>query len=1092
MNAEANFLQISPELQKRSDYVFVEDPKYNRIFLLDTGANRNMIDVSVLTPEERRKIDPTHKAAVSGIQQQGGLLKSLGEIEIEVPLRTKRVKLTFLVMPHRTLKYNLIGVTAILTHFLPCLQEEGDMSPLREKINKFQNEVNQAYAELPKEAEGGEVLGEEEAKAYLDTLPTPTCPPEPQQKDVIDQEWFGRLWNLFPRLQMEKQNLREDSRLPYKCKVELVEGATMFFAPQYQLSEKSAEEQARFLKDAEDKGILEKGETVCQSSSFMVARPDPNAPQRMVVDFRTLNKKTIPKDASLPRTDQLPNHASRGGIMSKLDLTKGFYHVDVDEESRPLLGIATDPGGYRFRKLPMGWINSPGVFSMSSGFVVGLANYWYNQDRIRRNLPEIPQNFLVYIDDILLVNDDEEEHKRAIYYLVYYMARFHLTTNLKKCELGKDSMKFLGKWISRHKVHCAYKHIEAIQKMPLPMTVREMRKFLGIVNFTRPFLPGIAEYQRRLNQVGAGVPRRMSNKTKVRWTHKLIQDFVKVRDMVMKAVAVSTYDRTKPLYLATDGSDFAIGGILYQLTDKKEVKPLGFFSKSLNDAQQSYGAVDKELLALEGSVKHFHYLLDGNHCTVYVDHKPLVNIINSKNCKLRFRKLRLLYLSEFDLDIQHVDGVDNEIADHLSRIKLRQIPEIEANQASDQTQEDASEDTEQFFAPIDKFTKFLNNEWLQNIRLAQSQLVNNLPSIAEWDERNKVWVMSMSSRQRPLIWVPDESIVETLIKMDHDWGHFSWKQTYQRLRRLIYWPKLRKKVKRMLDNCDVCQRVKAFKRAKLAPAEFQAPNEPFAVVHVDHLHIGNNSILPNVTELLTIIDRFTGLLLAVPVTYANSQQSVLGFFNHFISHFGVPRILVSDNGTPFKSKLWEKCMAILGIEHRTTLPYNPQCNGKVERAHRTLLTILRAQEHIDKWPVYLPFAVLAINTYFNLEKNSSPTMRAYGMQVRTPGLPIFDEAQPLKSPQYIPMGPVSMHGARWEDATWAYIKDMSRHHKLAPLLRGPYPIVEKGSRFMTLQDGSRQRKICYTQLLPAKPQVKPLKLKQTRINIRKYAYGISA
>ena len=143
---------------------------------------------------------------------------------------------------------------------------------------------------------------------------------------------------------------------------------------------------------------------------------------------------------------------------------------------------------------------------MASCFVAGLANYWYNQDREARGLPEIPQNFLVYIDDILLVNDDEEEHKRALYYLTYYMARFHLTTNLKKCELGKDSMKFLGKWISRHQVHCAHKHIEAIQRMPLPITVREMRKFLGIVNFTRPFLPGIAEYQRRLNQLGAGLP----------------------------------------------------------------------------------------------------------------------------------------------------------------------------------------------------------------------------------------------------------------------------------------------------------------------------------------------------------------------------------------------------------------------------------------------------------------------------------------------------------------------------------------------------------------------------------------------------------
>jgi len=952
-------------------------------------------------------------------------------------------------------------------------------------------ELNQAQINKVKAEHSEEILTEEKAKKYLETLPTPVCPPAPEQKDVIDQEWFAQLWALFPRLQMEKQNLKEDSRLPYKCKVELVEGATMFFAPQYQLSEKSAAEQARFLKDAEDKGIIEKGETVCQSSSFMVARADPNAPQRMVVDFRTLNKKTFPKDANLPRTDQLPNYASRGGIMSKLDLTKGFYHVDVDDESRPLLGIATDPGGYRFRKLPMGWINSPGVFSMSSSFVVGLANFWYNKDREKRGLPEIPQNFLVYIDDILLVTDNEEEHKRAMYYLTYYMARFHLTTNLKKCELGKDSMKFLGKWISNKKVHCAYKHIEAIQKMPLPMNIREMRKFLGIVNFTRPFLPGIAEYQRRLNQVGAGVPRKMSNKTKVKWTKTLIHDFVKVRDMVMKAVAVSTYDGKRPLYLATDGSDYAIGGILYQLTDEKRVKPLGFFSKSLNDAQQAYGAIDKELLALEGCIKHFHYLLEGNHCTVYVDHKPLVNILNTKNCKLRFRKLRLLYLSEFDLDIQHVDGIDNEIADYLSRIKLRQLEKTKINQAEEDWEEGEQEKADRFLKPLNKFTKYLNNDWLQNIRIAQSQLAENLPPQAEWDTKNSIWVLNTNPRQRALIWIPDESILETLIKMDHDWGHFSWKQTYQRLRRLIYWPKLRKKNKNMLDNCDVCQRVKAFKRAKLAPAEFQAPNEPFAVVHVDHLHIGNNEIIPNVTELLTIIDRFTGLMLAIPVTYANSQQSVLGFFNHFISHFGIPKILVSDNGTPFNSGLWEKCMEILGIEHRTTLPYNPQCNRKVERAHRTLLTILRAQEHIDKWPVYLPFAVLAINTYFNLKNNSSPSMRAYVIQVRTPGIPIFDEAQPLKPPQYIPMGPVSMFGTTWEEATWAYVKDRQRNHKLAPLLKGPFPIIEKGSRFVLLQVGTQQRKFVYHQLLPAKPQVKPLKVKRNKIKIRNYAYGIT-
>jgi len=270
----------------------------------------------------------------------------------------------------------------------------------------------------------------------------------------------------------------------------------------------------------------------------------------------------------------------------------------------------------------MGFINSPGLFSIAIGFVVGLANYWYNYDREKRQLEQIPENYLVYIDDILLVTDDPEEHKRAMYYLLYFLARFHLTTNMAKCELSKDSMKFLGRWISDKKVHCAYKHIDAIRRLPLPKTVRELRKWLGIVNFTRPFLLGIAGPQRLLNKIGAGVLKKTSNKVIIQWTKARINAFCQVRNMVMKSVGTSTYDPKLPLYLATDASDTAIGGIIYQVKNEKQVYPLGFFSKSLNDAQQNYGAVDKELLALEGSVRHFHYLLEGNHCTVYVDHKP--------------------------------------------------------------------------------------------------------------------------------------------------------------------------------------------------------------------------------------------------------------------------------------------------------------------------------------------------------------------------------------------------------------------------------------------------------------------------------------
>ena len=125
----------------------------------------------------------------------------------------------------------------------------------------------------------------------------------------------------------------------------------------------------------------------------------------------------------------------------------------------------------------------------------------------------------------------------------------------------------------------------------------------------------------------------------MKWTKPLIDAFCQVRNIVMRSVGTSNYNPKLPLYLATDASDVAIGEMIYQVNDKKQVLPLGFFSKSLNKVEENHSAVDKELLALEGAVRHFHYLLEENQCTVYVDHKPLVNMMATKNCNLRFCKL---------------------------------------------------------------------------------------------------------------------------------------------------------------------------------------------------------------------------------------------------------------------------------------------------------------------------------------------------------------------------------------------------------------------------------------------------------------------
>ena len=185
--------------------MFIQDDKRDRTFLLDTGANRNMIDASVLNPQEMAAIDTTKRVPVANFQSQKDKLYSIGETVVKVPYKNSSLDLKFIVMPARNMNYNLIGVVDILKHFVPLLEELGQKREAHDKAKKLQSEINLAQAN-PEQQD--EVLTEEEAHAYLETLPTPKCPDEPKQQDVMDQEWFAKVWNLFPRLQAEKKICR--------------------------------------------------------------------------------------------------------------------------------------------------------------------------------------------------------------------------------------------------------------------------------------------------------------------------------------------------------------------------------------------------------------------------------------------------------------------------------------------------------------------------------------------------------------------------------------------------------------------------------------------------------------------------------------------------------------------------------------------------------------------------------------------------------------------------------------------------------------------------------------------------------------------
>ena len=121
--------------------------------------------------------------------------------------------------------------------------------------------------------------------------------------------------------------------------------------------------------------------------------------------------------------------------------------------------------------------------------------------------------------------------------------------------------------------------------------------------------------------------------------------------------------------LVCDAFDLAMGSALETKVDSIW-RPLAFFSKKFTPAQVKYATYDRELMAIEQSIKHFHYALEGRSFEVCTDHKPIIYSQKHTHEKAPAHRVRrIAYLSQFNITYSHIKGEDNPVADALSRIK---------------------------------------------------------------------------------------------------------------------------------------------------------------------------------------------------------------------------------------------------------------------------------------------------------------------------------------------------------------------------------------------------------------------------------------
>lgn len=312
------------------------------------------------------------------------------------------------------------------------------------------------------------------------------------------------------------------------------------------------------------------------------------------------------------------------------------------------------------------------------------------------------------------------------------------------------------------------------------------------------------------------------------------------------------------------------------------------------------------------------------------------------------------FLSQFTTCIEYLPDVGNIVADSLSGADIISFPtEISLAELS-QTQ---IEDDE---------LKTLSKDGSSSLKLNRF----------DWNDTSIICDMS-GDNLRPFI---PRSMGTKVFNLLHNAAHPGGKITNRLIQKRYVWPFMDRDINRWCQSCLHCQRTKVSRHNILLLSQFVAPDSRFRHVHMDI--IGPLPICEGFRYCLTLIDRFSLWPEAIPLKNIEAATVCRAFFDCWISRFGSPETLSTDQGSQFESKLFSALLTLTGCNRIRTTPYPPAANGLVERWHRTLKAIMCHND--SKWIYSLSTVMLGVRNNV-LDSGASPAEYLYSTTLRIPG-----------------------------------------------------------------------------------------------------------
>ena len=278
--------------------------------------------------------------------------------------------------------------------------------------------------------------------------------------------------------------------------------------------------------------------------------------------YRRLNALTTKDAYHLPQIDDSLRLLGNQQWFSTMNLASGYWQVAMSPEAKRKAAFVTNEGLFQFRMMPFGLCNAPATFErLMDRVLCGMRWSWC----------------LVYLDDVISFGGTITEALFRLEEVLIRLSNFGLQLKAKKCTFMQTEVVFLGHIVGRTGLACDPAKLSAVRNWHAPDKVKGVRQFVGFVGYYRQFVADLAEPLVALTRKGAPFV----------WTNHQQQAFEALKACLVSAPFLGFPTENGIFVLDTDASLFAVGGVLSQLQDDREVV-IAYTSRSLRLSQWRY------------------------------------------------------------------------------------------------------------------------------------------------------------------------------------------------------------------------------------------------------------------------------------------------------------------------------------------------------------------------------------------------------------------------------------------------------------------------------------------------------------------------